>query len=103
MTRLDAAAPTGELLPLVKLPLPGGDQGLFGLCVALKQRSDLFKNTEVGQRPRWVLGGNPPGGFLAEHAAYDPDTYEVLCLSDRPVGDKAARRLLELNLVEAVV
>ena len=103
MIRLEEPAPTSALLPLVKPPLPEGDQGLFGLYLAIEERPDLFKNTEAGQVPRWVLSGHPPGGFLAEHAAYDPDTYEVLCLPDRPVGDKAARRVLELDLVEGVV
>lgn len=101
MTRLDEAVRTCELLALVKPPLPDGDQGLFGLYIALGQRPGLFKTAAGDQGLCWALCGDPPGGCMAEHAAYDPDTYEVLCLPHHPVGDKAARRLLELNLVEA--
>lgn len=103
MIGLEQPVPTKGLLPLVKPPLPDGDPGLFGLYLAIRQRPDLIENADAGQHPRWIVAGPPAGGFVAERAAYDPDTYEVLCLPDQPVSENTGRRLLELDLLRAVI
>jgi len=86
MVKLDAPQPTEALISLVQPPLTEGDPGLFGLYLAMRQRPDLFTNVDPDQRPRWVLAGPPPGPFTPHHAAYDPQTYEVLCLPGQPAS-----------------
>jgi hypothetical protein len=103
LARLTEPKPTAELVPLVHPPLVDGDSGLFGLYLAMRQRDDLFKNTDPGQRPRWVLAGPPPGPFTPRYAAYDPDTYEVLCMPGATASPEVARQLWDLQLLQAVV
>ena len=92
-----------ELLPLVHPPLADGDPGLFGLYLAMRQRDDLFANADPGQRPRWARAGPPSGSFTPRFAAYDPQTYEVLCLADQAASPQTVQRLWELDLLQAVV
>jgi hypothetical protein len=103
MVPLEEPQPTADLVPLVQPPLAEGDPGLFGLYLAMRQRSDLFTNADPGKRPRWVLAGPPPGTFTPQHAAYDPQTYEVLCLPGEPASSQVVQRLWELKLLQAVV
>lgn len=103
MVCLEAPQATDDLVSLVEPPLAKGDPGLFGLYLAMRQRDDLFANADPGQRPRWELAGPPPGPFTPRHAAYDPESYEVLCLPDRPVSQETVKRLWELELLQAVV
>ena len=102
IVRLEEPQPTEALVPLVQPPLAEGDPGLFGLFLAMRQRPDLFVNVDPGQRPLWVLAGPPPGLFTPRYAAYDPDTYEVLCLPGEPTLPKVLQRLWELGLLQAV-
>ncbi|GAB4537276.1 MAG: hypothetical protein Kow0063_23780 [Anaerolineae bacterium] len=102
MVRLEEPQPTDALVPLVQPPLAEGDPGLFGLYLAMRDRPDLFANADPGQRPRWELAGPPPGAFTPRHAAYDPDTYEILCHPDQPAPPEIVRRLWDLELLKAV-
>jgi len=102
MVPLEEPRPTAKLVPLVAPPLTDGDPGLFGLYLAMRHHPDLFENVDPGQRPRWVLAGPPPGSFTPRHAAYDAETYEVLCLSHQVASSKVVRRLWNLNLLQAV-
>ena len=103
MVSLQEPKPTDALARLVHPPLADGDAGLFGLYLSMKGRPELFKNVDPGQRPRWVLAGPPPGSFVPHHAAYDPDTYEVICLPGRPVPSDVVKRLWDLEILSAVV
>ena len=103
MVELDEAQPTGNLVAEVKPPLTEGDAGLFGLYLALRERADLFANADPGQRPRWVLAGPPPGGFTPYRAAFDPETYEVLCMPTETAPPEVVGRLWEADLLQAVM
>lgn len=103
MAPLDAPQLTAELVPLIEPPLTTGDSGLFGLYLALQQHPELFENADSGLRPRWRLAGPPPGSRTARHAAYDPKTYEVLCIPGELIAPAAVRRLWELELLRVVV
>ena len=103
MVPLEEPRPTAELAPLVAPPLAEGDAGLFGLYLALRDRPEVFENADPGQRPRWQLAGPPPGPCTPRHAAYDPETYEVLCLPDQPVTSEVVGRLWEVDLLGAVL
>lgn len=102
MLSLEEPQPTDALVPLVQPPLPEGDPGLFGLYLAMRERTDLFRNVNPRQRPRWVLAGPPPGSCTPRYAAYDPDTYEVLCLPGQPIPPEVVRRLWNLDLLRVV-
>lgn len=95
--------PTETLVPLARPPLATGDSGLFGLYLAMRDRPALFANADPGQRPRWVLAGPPPGSCTPRYAAYDPETYAVLCLPDQSASPEAVKRLWEVGLLKAVV
>jgi len=102
MVGLEEPQPTEALVPLVQPPLAEGDPGLFGLYLAMRGRQDLFKNVDPGKCPRWVLAGPPPGSFTPSYAAYDPETYEVLCLPSKSASPEVAKRLWDLGLLKAV-
>jgi len=103
MALLDEPKPTGDLVPMVEPPLVDGDPGLFGLYLAIRGHSDLFENADPGQRPRWVLTGLPPGSCTPQYAAYDPETYEVLCLPGESAPPETVKRLWDLGLLKAVL
>jgi hypothetical protein len=103
MVPLEEPQPTDALVPLVQPPLAEGDPGLFGLYLAMRQHPELFNSVNPEMRPHWVLDGPPAGVFTPRHAAYDPDTYEILCLPDQPASPEIVRRLWDLELLKAVV
>lgn len=72
-------------VPSVEPPLTKGDPGFFGLYLAMREHAELSENADPGKRSRWVLAGPPPGFCTAQHAAYDPETYEIICFPDRPI------------------
>jgi hypothetical protein len=103
MVALEEPLPTADLVPLVQPPLAEGDPGLFGLYLALRDQAGPFENVDPGKRPRWVLASPPPGPCTPRHAAYDPVTYEVLCLPGEAAPPEAVRRLWEVGLLRAVM
>jgi len=103
MVPLEEPQPTDALAPLVQPPLAEGDPALFGLYLAMRERPDPFANADPGQRPRWALAGPPPGSFTPHRPAYDPDTYEILCLPGQPATPEIVERLWELDLLKAVI
>ncbi len=103
MVPLSEPRPTADLVPLVQSPLAEGAPGLFGLYLALCDRSALFENADPGKRPRWILAAPPPGSCTPRHAAYDPETYEVLCLPGEPISPEVIGRLWDLGLLRAVL
>lgn len=103
MVPLEVPQSTADLVPFVEPPLVEGDPGLFGLYLAMRERAELFENADPGKRPRWVLAGPPPGSRPAQHAAYDPETYELLCLPHQPISPETVERLWDLELLRAVV
>jgi len=102
MLGLEEPQPTTALVPPVQPPLAEGDPGLFGLYLAMRDHQDFFDNVDPGKRPRWVLAGPPPGSFTPSYAAYEPETYEVLCLASQPAPPEATKRLWDLGLLKAV-
>lgn len=102
MLNVEEPQPTESLLPLVPPPIVPGDPGLFGLYLALRDQPQLFANADPGQRPRWVLAGPPPGPVKARHAAYDPETYHVLCEPEEIVARDVAERLWTLELFRVI-
>lgn len=88
---------------LARIPDANGDTTLFGLYLALRQHPERFANTQPGKRPLWTLAGPPPGPFTPQHASYDPESYEILCLPGTDAPPKAVVRLWETELLAAVV
>jgi hypothetical protein len=103
MVSLEEPQPTEALVPLVRPPLAEGDRGLFGLYLAMREHPHLFRNVDPRQRPRWVLAGPPPGSCVPRYAAYDPETYDVLCLPGQPILPETVQRLWDLGLLRAVL
>jgi len=95
--------PTEALVSLVQPPPAEGDPGLFGLYLAMRERTDLFENVDPGKRPRWALVSPPPGSFTPRYAAYDPQTYEVLCVQGEPAPPEMVSRLWDLGLLKAAI
>jgi hypothetical protein len=102
MVSVEEPKSTADLVQLVQPPLAEGDPGLFGLYLAM-QESDLFKNADPGQRPRWVLAGPPPGTCTVQHAAYDPETYEIVCLPEESISPEVVDQLWKAQLLRAVL
>lgn len=98
MLNLEEPQSTEALLPLITPSTTPDDPGLFGLYLALRDHPQLFANADPGQRPRWVLTGPPPGLAKARYAAYDPETYQVLCEPEETITEDVAKRLWKLEL-----
>lgn len=99
----DRPMTAGELLLLVPPPVARGAAGLFGLALSLQEHPDLFSNVDTGNRPRWVLNGAPGGDYTARLAAYDPDTWDVLCEPGEALEAATVQRLWSLGLLPAVL
>jgi hypothetical protein len=101
MLVLEEPKSTADLVSLIEPPLTEGDPNLYGLYLSMRG-SGLFKNADPGKRPRWVLAGAPPGTCTPHHAAYDPETYEVLCLPGEQISPKVVEQLWRTDLLRAV-
>jgi hypothetical protein len=91
---------------LLALQPPDGGSGaaaLFGLSLAMQAHSDLFTQIDPGATPRWVLAGPPPGPYTARQAAYDPETYTLLCEPGDLLSEEVVGRLWALGLLRAVL
>ena len=75
----------------------------FGLALALQERQDLYANVGTDGRPRWVLIEPPPGHYRARMAAYDPDTFQVLCEPGETLPSDVVQRLWDLELLQRVM
>ncbi len=103
MVRWSTPQTTEALLPQVRPPLSRGAPGLFGLELALRQHPELFKYVSSQQPSGWVLAGPPPGSFKANCAAYDPETYDVLCQAGDSVPPEVVAKLWASRLLGAVL
>jgi len=101
MLHLEEPRSTADLVSLVDPPLADGDPGLFGLYLTMRE-SELFRNADPGKRPRWVLANAPPGTCSAAHAAYDPESYEVVCLPGHTIRPELVEWLWEADLLRAL-
>ena len=101
---LPESEPQSTAALLIRLPdvAGGNDAALFGLYLALGQSPHWFTNTQPEKRPLWRLAGPPPGTFTARYAAYDPDSYEILCLPGEEAQETAVSRLWQAGLLAAV-
>jgi hypothetical protein len=102
MVPLEESMSTIDLAPLIEPPLAEGDPGCFGLYLTMRE-SELFENADPGKRPRWLLASPPPGTCTAEHAAYHPESYEVLCLPGESIPSERVQQLWESELLPAVL
>ena len=93
--------PTNDLL--TRISNSDGDAALFGLYLAMRQHPQWFSNTQPGKRPLWKLTGPPPGSFTPQNAAYDPDSFEMLCLPEIEAPQEVVARLWATELLAAVV
>ena len=75
----------------------------FGLALALQERQDLYANVGTDGRPRWVLIEPPQGQYRARMAAYDPDTFQILCEPGEALSSDAVHRLWDLGLLRRVI
>lgn len=75
----------------------------FGLVLSMRERRDLFTNVGTFSHPRWTLAGPPPMPFVAQRAAFDPDTYEILCVAGEVLSFTVARRLWDTGLLREVL
>jgi hypothetical protein len=50
-----------------------------------------------------MLSDAPPGTCTPQHAAYDPESYEVLCVPDEPISPAVVEQLWETDLLRAVL
>jgi hypothetical protein len=74
----------------------------FGWALALEERPDTF--ARVSTMPlRWMLAGPPPVRLIARYAAYDPESYVVLCTPGDTLSAEAARQLWDCGLLYAAV
>lgn len=99
----DRPLTVGEMLPLLPAPSSQGDAGLFGLALGLYQRPDLFLNIDSEPRPRYSLAAPPPGDYTARNAAFDPQTYGLLCEVGDTLTPETVQRLWELGLLSTVI
>jgi hypothetical protein len=79
------------------------DAVVYGLAMALRERPDLFSQVPGGARDRWVLSGPPVGSYIARLAAYDPETWVVLCEPGERLSQEIVARLWALGLFGVVV
>jgi hypothetical protein len=100
---VDRPLTAAELLRWVPPPVPAGDSGLFGLVLRLYERPDLFRNVDSDARPRWVLAGPPPGDLVARYAAFDPESYALLCEPGEALAPEMVQRLWQVGLLGSVV
>lgn len=87
------------------LPAPSqiADALRFGLLVAIQVHPELFTNVRLPAWPLWALSGPPPARMVARHAAYDPETYEVLCMPGETLSHVDAQRLWDIGLLKVVL
>lgn len=75
----------------------------FGWALAMGERPELFSREATLPQSRWALAGPPPVPLVARHAAYDPETYEVLCTAGSRLSEGVARRLWDCGLLYAAL
>jgi hypothetical protein len=80
-----------------------GASSLFGLDLAMHAHPDLFTNIDPGAGPRWILAGPPPGPYTARQAAYDPESYQLLCEPGDLLPEEVVHRLWALDLLDVIV
>ncbi len=103
MFEVDRPLTADELVLRLVPPQAAGDAGVFGLAAALHERPDLFSRIPSGARSRWVVSALPPGSYRARLAAYDPETYVLLCEPGQALSPEVAQRLWELDLLPVIV
>jgi len=75
----------------------------FGWVLAMEEHPELFVRVATLPKSRWALAGPPPIPLVARHAAYDPETYEVLCTAGSRLVAETARRLWDCGLLYAAL
>ncbi len=99
----DQPLTVAELLTLLS-PMSGfRTSERFGATLSLRSRPDLFKNVGTPSYPRWILAGPPPVPLVAQHAVFDPESYEVLCTAGEALSLQAAQRLWDVGLLHAAL
>ena len=75
----------------------------FGWALALEERPDTFARLSTIPPTRWMLAGPPPVRLIARHAAYDPESYVVLCTPGDTLSAATARQLWDCGLLYAAL
>ena len=75
----------------------------FGWALALEERADTFTRVSTLPQSRWALAGPPPLPLVARFAAYDPESYVVLCTPGDTLSAAVARRLWDFGLLYAAL
>jgi hypothetical protein len=99
-------APSATLDWLAASATPGGQFSAaerFGWALALEERPDMFALVSALPQSRWALAGPPPVSLTARNAAYDPETYEVVCTPGDPLPPTVAKRLWNSGLLYAAL
>jgi hypothetical protein len=99
----DRPVTVSEVLELLVLGGPAGAAEQYGAMLSLQGRPDLFTNVGTLSRPRWILAGPPPVPLVAKHAAFDPETFAVLCVAGETLSPQAAQRLWDAGLLRVVL
>lgn len=95
--------PFSTLTSLVSPPLAAGPGWRFGLFRTVMAHPAFFRKLDRKPEPLWTLAGPPPGRWIARHAAYDPETFKILCAPWEVISPEAAQRLWVCGLFRAVV
>lgn len=75
----------------------------MGVQVALQGLPERFENIGTTARPLWRALPPSPEKAKVKYHAYDPKTYEVLCLPGQSVELQKAKRLMDLKLYKFMV
>ena len=75
----------------------------FGWVLVMEEHPELFVRVATLPQSRWALAGPPPVPLIARHAAYDPETYEIMCTAGSQLTGETARRLWDCGLLYAVL
>lgn len=83
----------------------GSDYIIWQMSVraALDTMSERFESIGNSLYPQWRALPPPLEKAKVKHYAYDPKTYEVLCLPGQSLGLQKAKRLMDLNLYKFMV
>ena len=75
----------------------------MAIQIALQKLPERFENIGSLSHPLWKTRLTEPDQAQVIYYAYDPQSYEILCVPDRPLNQSNAQRLQELNIYSQVV
>ncbi len=101
---LKASFTLNDLLPMVQIDGLQNETILkMAIQIALQKLPERFENIGSLAHPLWKTRLPEPDQAQVIYYAYDPQSYEILCVPDRPLNQSNAQRLQELNIYSQVV